>query len=281
MHDKLSQAVKLYDNLLTEQFAQSSRKQHMLAQPSYPSYLPPVQQQPQIQWTPQPAIPYGAYQSTQTVPTSPTNVEQRWSRAPVSYQPEPTPGQQPYNPERSVVSPPPMQPVSLPTGTSYEAPQQHQSADHTSLPPVTLPPVSLQSPYQPQQTTAVPDIVSQKPVALPNQAAPVQQHLSLSRHSTIQSYHPANASLKRANTVASSHSQVQQPRSTTQPYIPQRTAAVSPPPSAPPTSLPVLPTAPTNAPSAYSLYGPGVSVPTTPASAPVSEPKEAMLISFD
>lgn len=291
MHDKLSQAVKMYDNLLNEQFVQSSRRQQTYSQPTYGQYAPQPQQN---QWVPPSAASYASPYATMQTPASSTlasNADQRWAPA-NAYQPETnqalsTSTYPQYTPERSVISPPPVQPVTLPPSSAPAHVTQFQTQQYptytTSLPPVTLPQVPSSAYQYPAAGSSSPAPVSQPPVANVAQSPPVgQQQPSLSRHNTLQSYHPSHTSLQRSNTVATptgAHHgayQAQQPQYQ-QPQQ-QRAAVVSPPPSAPPVSLPVLPTAPTNAPSAYSLYG--ASVPNVPNAAP-AEPKEAMLISFD
>lgn len=258
MHDKLSQAVKLYDHLLTEQFSQSTRRQQAYSQPSYGQYLPQTQQN---QWAPPSAASYSSpYATMQTpAPNTPASVaEQRWAPTTVAYQP-------------AAAS------ASNVTQTQYA---HEYPAYAAPLPPVTLP--SASSPYQHPTVASQPTATTQPSVTYAAQPTPTaHQQPSLSRHNTLQSYHTRNTSLQRSNTVASRAPTQQSPYPAQQPHYQQqqRIPVASPPPSAPPVTLPVLPTAPTNAPSTYSLYG--SAAPNVPNTVPASEPKEAMLISFD
>ena len=280
MHEKLSQAVKLYDNLLTEQYTQTVHRQQTLSHPSHPQYSPHHQQQqptqqPQ-QWTPQtaPISTYQAAYATQSV-ASPLAPEQSWAQNSVMYRPQANPSSPlssvaPYSQE--YVSAQPTAPV-----TQLAHYPMQQPAYPSSLPPVTLPlspgldHAAPQSNLIAQQT-----MVSQNPA--PISVAPVQPALQQqppSAQPSYQNYHPTNQSLSRSNTLTSAaQSQPQQPY-VSHPHYQQQPQRVAP--SAAPVAMPILPTAPTNAPSSYPLYGPAAAVP----SAPASEPNEAMLISFD
>ena len=283
MHDKLSQAVKMYDNLLTEQFTQTSRRQQALSQPAYPQYTPYQPQQlsqPPQQWGPQavPASPYpGAYSAQSPARmASPSAPEQSWNQSSMTYRPQANPpspvlSRAPYSNDYVSAQPNPTQP------THY--PMQQQPAYAPSLPPVTLPlsPGMEHTGYQPAaaphhtMTSQPSDPISAAPTPATPQQPPVPQH-------TYQNYNMGHQILSRSNTVTSSpHAQPPQHSYANHPHYQQQQQQQRVAPSAPPVAMPILPTAPTNAPSAYPLYGPSAAVP----SAPASEPKEAMLISFD
>jgi growth factor-regulated tyrosine kinase substrate len=257
MHEKLSQAVKLYDNILTEQFVHTSRRQQTLSQPPYPQYNP--HQQPQ-----QPLQPAA----------SPPAAEQNWVQNPMTYHhqtPSPALSKTQYGQDYSTAQPLPA------TTQSVQYPMQQQPAYAPSLPPVTL---HLSSglnhdSYQPNSVQH-PAMINQSPAPVP--ATPVrtsQQQPPVPQN--YQNYH--NRSLSRSNTVNSTaHAQLSQPSYAGHPhYQQQQPQQQRVAPAAAPVTMPILPTAPTNAPSAYPLYGPSATVPSVPA----SEPKEAMLISFD
>lgn len=277
MHDKLSEAVTLYDNLLAQQYLQTTRRHQAYAQPSYPQYQT---QQPQYQpqWNPQPVA--GANYSESYVlpasaaPLSPGPTEQKWapvlqsepttSTAPAQYQPQRTQALSSPSPSAFIPQHAPVAPMSPSYNTQSQMQHQYQPEYVQPLPPVTLP-----NQYQPMAAPPpVSTVVNHTPTGQPTP--------SLSRQNTLHSHIPSNIQ----SNVAPNINHAQHRAS----YIPSRPTPAQAPPQAhpaqpqPQVTLPVLPTAPTNAPSAYSLYGP--SAPAAPA-APISEPKEAMLISFD
>lgn len=280
MHDKLSEAVKLYDNLLTEQFSQSSRRQQGLSQPSYAQYNP-YQQPSQLpqQWTGQavPTSPYpGAYAQSPARVTSPPAAEPNWASNPIVYRPQ-------ANPPSPILSMAPYgtdyvssQPTPSPAQPAHYTVQQ-QPAYAPSLPPVTLPvsPGLDHSGYR-QVSVPQPPMTSQTPASMPTTHIPTAPQQAPPLQHTYQNYNTGHQTLSRSNTVsATAHAQPHQPSYANHPSYQQQQQRVAP--SAPPVTMPILPTAPTNPPSAYSLYGAAAAVP----SAPTNEPKEAMLISFD
>jgi hepatocyte growth factor-regulated tyrosine kinase substrate len=278
MHDKLSQAVKLYDNILTEQFVQTSRRQQTLSQPSYPQYNPYQQpqqplQQPQQQWAPQ-AVPTSPYQGAYAPQpaASPSAAEQSWVQNSMTYQsqtPSPALSRTQYGQDYSTTQPSPA------ITQSVQYPMQQQPAYAPSLPPVTLhlPSGPNHDNYRPNSVQH-PAMVNQPPAPVPATPVPTSQPQPPAQP-TYQAYH--NRSLSRSNTINSTaHAQAPQASYANHPhYQQQQQHRVAP--AAAPVTMPILPTAPTNAPSAYPLYGPSATVPSVPA----SEPKEAMLISFD
>jgi growth factor-regulated tyrosine kinase substrate len=278
MHEKLSQAVKLYDNLLTEQFTQNSRRQQSLSQPSYPQYQQPRQplQRPQ-QWAQ--AVPTSPYQGAYTAQpvANPPSAEQNWAQNSMTYRPQANPpspalSRTQYTQDYVTAQPP------LAVNQSAQYSMQQQPAYAPSLPPVTLPmsPRLNHNTYQPNSTQH-PTMVNQTPVPAPEPPVPTApQQQPPSAQQTYQTYHVPNHSLSRSNTINTpSHPQPAQLSYINHPQYQQQQHRVAPAPV--PVAMPILPTVPTNAPSAYPLYGPSAAVPSVPA----SEPKEAMLISFD
>ncbi|KAG5643816.1 hypothetical protein DXG03_009593 [Asterophora parasitica] len=286
MNDKLSQAVKLYDQILTEQ----------LAHPRWRS--------PQVS---------NQYQ--------PANVYNQWASAgPSTYQPEPT--QPPLSPRASYAdyqpqyasspaAPPHPQwqqqptqhysptPAPLSTPQSPPEPPRHQSqyveqaqyqpyASPNPPPAQTLPSVTLNAHQYHQQPTPSSAYQTSPAQTQPQYAAsppPLQQQQqpqhsasppasNLTRHHTV-SYapqqlapappHPNTAHLGRSNTVASN------PRPH-QPYQAQQQQA--PGVVTQPSALPQFPVAPTSAPQTFDMYAP--SIPS--GFAPPEERKEALLI---
>lgn len=271
MHTKLSQAVQLYDHLLNEQ----------LSQRTYASPAPQAQAptQAQNQWTPRrtaspttTTITYNPmYTRTPSVPQ-----QSQWTPTAPSSQ------QMAYNPAPAV-SPPVMQ---------YQAPQQHQP--YQTLPPVTV--RSYQSQPQPQPSAPPQTVASSPPVptsapptvsSIPGVHSPAQAH-TLSRHASLAhrppslAFHPqrAGTGLQRSATISSATSYTPQQQQAYTPTVqpqPAHTFTPQPQHTQPyqvPVQVPVFPTAPTNAPATYSLFG----APEVPAQQPREEPKEALLI---
>ncbi|KAF8151974.1 hypothetical protein K438DRAFT_1910283 [Mycena galopus ATCC 62051] len=256
MHDKLSQAVKLYDKLLTEQ----------VVHPRWRS--------------PQPVAnpPYQQANSSYSTGFNTANGYTQW--------------QAPQNPQQQY-APEPAQPQWFPQQTQYTEPQQQQSqyappppVQHAPPPPQfyqpgpshqTLPPVS----YAPQTPTQPSMPFQQHPMAHAQSPPPPQtQYASpshsptLSRHNTVAYASPSsppianNAYLARSSTIshpvaprqqqqqAPYQPQYQQP--THQPQLQQPQYVASPPPTLP----------------SFPMYAPSM-IPTT---VPQPERKEALLI---
>ncbi|KAI0761172.1 ubiquitin binding protein [Trametes elegans] len=269
MHEKLSQAVKLYDKLLTEQLSRPTWRaapppQAAPAAPYGSPYQQPVNGAGYSQWQ---SGPQNHVQQV-TSPTAQTPSSSYFSPAPtapqtngVSYeQQQQQQQQQMYQPQTAPVLSP-----SSPSITQQRFGQESAPYGVMSPPPVSVPqygaaPTPAPAPvsYQPQQP------VSQQP-----QQQQQQQHAppspTLSRHNTVASYHPAqqqqqpaaaapNTYLARANTLGASHtvSQLHQLQQTSVP-------------------LPSFPDAPSAPPQlqGYTAYSPGP---------PEPERKEALLI---
>lgn len=277
MHEKLSQAVKLYDKLLTDQvshptwrrspqqvhpttvpvrqstqtpvngYSQWAPSNHHTSSISSPVFAPP--RTDSAQYAPQPLI---SRPTLSTVPES-ESLYNHYAAGP----------SQPHTSE----VPGPSQHLTAPLA-SLPAPPQPQQPPHFTSPPLT-------ASYLPQHTPASPTIPVNQPVSIPqfaNTPAPSQpppppaptlqpmvpplapsmpalvRHHSISARTTIS---PPPAPLTRSSTVShASRPQYQQPL---QPQLPQ------------------FPSAPTAVPHSFDLYAP--SAPTT-----IPERREELLI---
>ena len=307
MHDKLSQAVKLYDQILSQQVAQPRWRTSSLA---------PVSPGPYQQ--PQQSLAYGQGYAP--------NGYAQWAppqgQAPVEAQREP------LSPRMTYASPPPVQeqqyqqlqqhnpqpqyassPVSIPAApqVSPSIPSAPlQSSQYVQQQPQYTTPLSAPAPpplshYQPVSFTPTPLISSSAPFAsLPHSPPPIEQRhyqppapqtptlqsSNLTRHSSAY-YAPTQpaapiASLTRSSTVSShappqlhrpQQQQQQQIQVPLQPQPPQSYQVSSPPPA--PVSLSQFPSAPTSAPQpTFSVYG--SSIPS--GFEHKEERKEALLI---
>ncbi|KAJ7051165.1 hypothetical protein C8F01DRAFT_1176025 [Mycena amicta] len=248
MHDKLSQAVKLYDKLLTEHvvqprwqspqpyqpYAQQQWQAPQSAPPQQTQYALPAeqpqwyaqQQQPQYtgsqQYQPQYAPPPPVQQYSPSPPVQQPQYQQPGPSQPVTYAPQPH--------------------VAQPTAPSFQQPTYAQSP-----PPQPTAPSFQQSVYAPAPPPAQPQYASPPP----------QTHSpTLSRHNTIAAPTYASAPptanpayLSRSNTVATQR----------QPSVQH----VYQQPQQPQQSLPAFPVAPTSTPQTFSLYAPSMVAPTT------------------
>ncbi|KAG8908094.1 Vacuolar protein-sorting-associated protein 27 [Tulasnella sp. 403] len=250
MHDKLSEVVRLYDRLLTEQVSNPARRYAQYSSPPLSSFhqtlrSPPQQYQQSTQWS----IP-----------------PQQWSAPP-----------------QEVVQPPTIAPVSQPPPQPAYAqaqPPRQYSYSQQVPPPVMAPSMTQQpsvAPPPPQPTPVAQQYQDQTPVQdfrqydTPVQAQPpVQQE---------QVYHLPSSSPVTHQAVAPTP-QFQPPSG-----VPPRPMYASPPPAptavrapppptfqSPPVQIPNFPSAPTTAPQGYSY---------TPPAFEQKEKKEALLISFD
>lgn len=223
MHEKLSQAVKLYDKLLTEQL---SRPQWRPAGPS----AVPVQQSPSgysqyqpvngtySQWQPTPSTPAPAQSYLPPTPSAPVSQPAgAYATSPITehppqqmYQPvtpstaptfapsspvtQPRYGQEgrPY----AAVSPPP--PVSIP---QYGVPPTPVTYQAIPQPPVA---VATPAPPPPAPTFSQPQVVPQAPFA--QQQQPQQpQGSTLARHNTVSGYRAPMAPAQRPAAAAAVH----------------------------------------------------------------------------
>ncbi|KAL1741694.1 hypothetical protein HDZ31DRAFT_44889 [Schizophyllum fasciatum] len=228
MHDKLSQAVKLYDQLLTRRVAQPQWRQSQAYQAQPQAYQPPSQtyqpwsQAPPAEATSQYASPPPQAQWQQEsnymaqTPTSPTVAVQPAT----VYQP-----QQTYQPQAPVA----YQPQA--SGT-YQPPQPsipHVTYSPRLASPAPAQPGPLPIASQPNPTPGPPPASSS-----PVQGAPVRRSQTLAAAPP-----PAPATVHRAGTYAA------------------RPASMHAP--VPPTVNPMaFPVAPTSTPQSFSMYGPSV-----------------------
>jgi len=255
MHEKLSEAVKLYDRLLTEQVSNPARRYGQYAN----QYAAPSQQYS----TPAPQVSQWATPSQQWhIPSSqvaPPPVQQ------AAYQQQQQPQYSYSQPGPPSATPTPSRqyttseyPVSA-TPTPYQM-EQPSAPNHAMYAPAPGAPVPAPPHMQPQQQQQQPQSQQQQPTYAPS--SPVQYYAPPPTHA-----HPTYA--------------------TPNPAPPQRPMYASPPPGtpmggppppqqAPPhaysTMLPNFPSAPTTAPQSYGYSAPAFEQ---------KELKEAMLISFD
>lgn len=303
MHDKLSQAVKLYDQLLTEQVSHPTwmRSPPPAAatpyQPIQSGYNPAYQtvNGAHAQWAPS---------QTQAPPTSPvyqpydpsTHTPQQAHSPQVSYF-NPSLAQEyhrqyasPVGGETSYVTQTPPTavteaqqqwhhqpqyhgpPQSAQYPESSQQPQQHPDSASTPMAPPPAPEdnalqqsQALQSPVS-HQTPTIPTSLPQ-----PSQVQP-QAHLQQSAFTPSKSTSSALSSLSRHNTTSyTSHRSQQSPNSHLSRHNTISTAHQ--PHVQPQPSLPQFPVAPTSAPQTFPMYGPSI-----PSSVPQPERKEALLI---
>ncbi|KAH9923358.1 uncharacterized protein B0H18DRAFT_1015361 [Fomitopsis serialis] len=241
MHEKLSQAVKLYDNLLTQQVSRPTWQQastsyqqangytpqYRTAEPVYSQWNPP---QPQQQITPLPylsrdqPVTNGAYVTSPTAETPPQPMYQP------SYQsPQMITSQQPYS-HSSYAQAAPASPV-----------------------PVTIPQYGAPPPAPPTATASVP--VPQ--VASPSSSSPALQSSLTRSHTVASHYRPSD---QQAQAYIHRHSTMSHPQEQLQQL--QQLAA--------PPQLPNFPAVPTGSPQTYAAYGQPIHA--------EPERKEALLI---
>ncbi|OJA13465.1 hypothetical protein AZE42_04415 [Rhizopogon vesiculosus] len=263
MHDKLSQAVKLYDKLLTEQVSRptwrrSPQQTHPPAVTMRQSTQTPANGY--TQWAP-------SHQPASSI-SSPVFAPPRTDSA--QYAPQPLVSRPPLSAVPESDPQPQYAHYSQPYASEVPGPSQHPTPplQPQQIPQFTSPPTSVS--YLPPQTPASPPIPAHQPVSIPQFAtaplAPSQpppapqpiaqphtpQSPTLARHHTVSTRaamsSPPAAQLTRASTL--SHAPRPQYQQPTQPQLPQ------------------FPTAPTTAPQSYAP-----SPPTT-----IPERREEMLI---
>ena len=280
MHEKLSQAVKLYDQLLSEQVAHPRWRTTSTAYNTF-GYQP-QQAYPAAAVSPN---GYGQWSGPQVSPSPYQAPSEVASGSQVSHMSSPLhathPDSQPQHYQQQVLQQQPMMatnvPVSIPApiqSPSYSLPTNSTSHAIQHNQAMQLSPAIPQSP--PPAPPA-----SQYPLRSPP-APSFQPPSSLARHNTV-NYRslpsgpaPSSPHLARSSTVAYSVSQRPlhhvHPQQQQQQQQPAQHVAVSPLPAAP-TNLPQFPSVPTSAPQpTYSMYG--SSLPFKPN----EERKEALLI---
>ena len=311
MHDKLSQAVKLYDHLLTQQISQPRWRSSLPAmspsmsyQQAVASHNPPQGlQNDHQQWT--------AAHTSVPVPSEPTRVEQtqlsQREAQPLQVYPGPPvvqdyrsahvqahvlesgPQQQPSHPQLTQFSSPSGQASDLvrsqpglpglPTGYQTSGPSQYAQypgqVAQATVPAAPTPTTTSFNQAIGLLPASTPLHQTSSPAYLPQSPPPPQQHIS--QPVSAPSHPPSATSLTRLptrhNTVAGT---------TRIAYLSRHNSSANTPMHQPHqpilhqtpaavTTFPQFPVAPTTAPQAYPLYGP--SVPTD-----VIEKKEALLI---
>ena len=303
MNDKLSQAVKLYDKLLTEQVSHPTwTRAPAPAQPS--TYQPanagynaayrtngshpqwsPSHQQPQAHA--QPMLP-GYQQYDEPVHTP------RQTHSPqVSYF---NPGQHPprkeslYTAQQILSASPPVEVRPHWNQPLQQAEQQlSQQSQHVQQPSYTqfplqhsepslisaLPPPAPQ--YNPPQTSPVaqtPTLHQSLPSFVVPQSPPPAPSQSAIRGQPVLGSSPTSSGLTRHNTTSFTSSRSQ--HSTNTFLSRHNTVTAASPPQVQQQqqpSLPQFPVAPTSAPQSFPLYGPSI-----PSNVPQPERKEALLI---
>jgi len=297
MHDKLSQAVKLYDQILTQQVAQPRWRTSTAAPVSPGPYQQPHQPyatsygtNAYSQWTPQAHAQLGYQQPTETKvePVSPpmtfTSPVEQQSQYGMTSRPDQQPQwyqqqQPPYQPQSQLqYASVPSVPSSIPP-TSIQSPQYAQSqyqpystssTSSTSAfaPPSNVPQLPPQSQFQ--TPTAQPQTTTLQPQPANTTA--------LGRHNSV-AYAPSPPAasptfshhLGRSNTVASSTPQFQRQQYQAPPAQQQSAYNIASPPPVQ-AALPQFPSVPTSAPQpTFGAYAP--SIPSG-----FEERKEALLI---
>ena len=271
MHEKLSEAVRLYDQLLTQQVSRPQWRapsadsypqannagyapRYQTTDGSYgtwaPSTQPPQQSAPQIQ----PQHTQGSYFTGSSQELA--HVGGGYVTSPVA---EGYPGQNHVYQSLQSAAPQPSSPELQQRYTEQpiSAPPQQYGAPTTAAPSSQYNPSSPQVPYA-APAPAGPVLVSQPPPSQPVQSPIAPQAVSaLSRHNTVAAYPtspPPNTNTypQRQNTISHTSQQLNQ--------LQQISA---------PTQLPNFPAVPTSAPQGYSMYG---------SPMPEAERKEALLI---
>ncbi|KAA1468312.1 ubiquitin binding protein [Dentipellis sp. KUC8613] len=258
MHEKLSQAVKLYDNLLTQQ----------LSRPTWRSVPRAASQQTES--------PYSQWNSAQQLPI-PTDIASALPQASSSYAPPPSQAYQNpasaeavHVPQAAQQSWPQYQEAATAGpyesqqsySSSVQSPSQYSHYQTASVPPpmtpssqTTLAPVSIPQSPPPQAAVQYSHAI-QSPVLVPSQVPSSPP----TRHNTIPSYGIASlppsipTTLARQNTVSAS----------------TQAAQFAPPASV---ALPSFPSVPTSLPQQYPVYTNGF-----PPGVEHTEKKEALLI---
>ncbi|KAH8101476.1 ubiquitin binding protein [Cristinia sonorae] len=304
MHEKLSQAVRLYDKLLTEQVSHpawrsapvappvASSSQANSYNPAYHSHQPPsTDYSPAYHQAPQTAYNQWAPQAHVTSPAG-----QQTGHSPYFASQPPVSQQQAQNPSVNGSYAPPPVSAAYYSANMYQgqtpqpgAPLQAQSYSSPAISPgpVSIPqyaPAPSQASGGPShlQAPPAPPSVSQSPTGLHSPPQPQQAPPPAIQSPPIPSSSPIQSSLARHNTLPTQRPAV----STTPQYAPalkpvQRSNTITGQSHAPqqlqhlqqiaPPQLPVFPNAPVGAPQAYQN---GVAY----SSPPPEERKEALLI---
>ncbi|QRV76900.1 vacuolar protein sorting-associated protein 27 [Ceratobasidium sp. AG-Ba] len=302
MHDKLSQAVKLYDKLLTEQVERASwRYQSAYAQSPAQQYGPPQQYGQPQQYAPPPQQ-YGQPQQYAPPPQQPVDQASHQAYAP-----------QPPMQQAAPVPPAPQQYPSAPSAYPTAPPAtQYPAAPQPAYPSAPTPSTSYPSA---PTTNAYPSAPTPNSYAVPaapyspppvQYSPPVSRSPTLQRQGTMSSQHgPVGITAQitgpqqsaRPTSMYATQQGVQQPATSSsyppQPY--QNLGTPQPAPSQPYQSQPYQATSPSHP---YTSPAPASALPNLPNVPPMlpnapqgfpqsqygvekTEQKEAMLISFD
>ncbi|KAJ2926884.1 hypothetical protein H1R20_g10218, partial [Candolleomyces eurysporus] len=258
MHSKLSEAVKLYDQILTHQVSQPRWRSAVASPTTAPTYQPAMNAyhtgyNPQWQQQ-QPAYPAEQQYAT---PSSPPQQQSQW----VQQQPQQQYAPAPSAPQLSPTVPQQVPSQFAPTSSSYMQ-QQPVNGNTTTLPPVTFGhPVSVpQSPPPPpplQQAMSPPPQVglgrsNTVSASTSSYAAPPSQ-VNLARSGTVGSgYQPQRQYTQPQQQQHAPYQQQHQQQYHQQQYQQDqyRQSLIANAP-APPTSVLNLPSAPTEAPAPY------------------------------
>ncbi|KZT68819.1 ubiquitin binding protein [Daedalea quercina L-15889] len=269
MHEKLSQAVKLYDNLLTQQVSrptwQSASTNYQQANGYAPQYHPvePVYNQWNVPQAQQPMSP-GPSQASQ-----PTYLGREQSVTNGTY----------VMSQATEVQPQPMYQPSYQPSQMVTSPQPYSNSPYTQATPASPAPVTIPqygAPPAPPSAVPYPPPTPAQPAALPAMSPPQTTSAPAPPIASASSGAPGfQSTLTRSHTVAS-HARPSDQQ--TQTYIVRHNTMSHPPEqlqqlqqlSAPPPQLPNFPTVPTDSPQAYAGYGHSISV--------EPERKEALLI---
>ncbi|KAH7920490.1 ubiquitin binding protein [Leucogyrophana mollusca] len=301
MHDKLSQAVKLYDKLLTEQISHPTWSR---STPANRSATSPTNTQQSAQgpiaikdtntWGQPyaaPAVASPVYGPSRTDLARYASPQIRNSQPIYALAPPNQPEYQQHHAQYEGAGPSRPYPPEMANGQAQQTWSQQigdssQYAQPSQSGLASLPSQQYNGPqasfYQP--TSAPPPTQSPQPLSIPSSNTVVHLPPTLpqapSRLATQPPQPPpATSFLARHNTVAGPERTALSPRPHTNTNL-GRSSSVSHPPKhqqhvqAPPPSLPQFPVAPTSAPQTFDMYGP--SVPSGIASPP--ERREELLI---
>ena len=271
MHEKLSQAVKLYDQILTQQVSHPRWRTTSLGPQSHQAYTAP---NGYTQWSPQKSptqLQYRPFEPAERMtspaiqtPSLPMNQPQYVHHA-LPYQPQQVEQPQSMISTNVPVSiPPPVQSLSYTQPSSSYLPSSPLQITPTPKPaslPQSPPPVIQ---YQPQLRPQIPSLPQQTPV--PAVGSTLVRHNTVAYHNPSSSPVPTPSSayhLGRSNTVIGT---TQRPLHQAHNVINPQTAGTA--------VLPQFPSVPTSVPEpTFSIHPP-----TIPSGFEHEERKEALLI---
>ncbi|KAI6116582.1 hypothetical protein EV401DRAFT_2197995 [Pisolithus croceorrhizus] len=296
MHDKLSQAVKLYDKVLTEQISQPWRRATTIPQ----AQTFPRDGHPNTQWPPTPGsmmtyTPQGQQTSTVTQAPPPFHapfaaVPSQSHHLPVqagfsgsSYGFQPLVSSPPVQPS-PMQGPPATQPLPIPTSQFFPP---SQALSPPPPPPIVAPAAALPDlktdPLPQRQSSQSPSQISQhtltpQPPLPPSSPALARRNTTTAPRGASPVGGSASRSPAAAHTRTQSHAQParynSESQSQLQTVLPsQLPRQVLSPPQTHSPALPQFPVVPTSSPQTFNMYGPSV-----PTSLPGQERREELLI---